>query len=423
LVHEANKQQSRDTKLTPRDSTKVSPHIGTNHSSERAGVPIFRKGGLVYRWLPLLLLFAGSCGECQTADYAHRFLSDLDRNGVNLSVLLSADTFAAQSSKPNSPHWGSFQFLDLAAEVDLAKISPLLRKSNFFASMHVNGSYSADFSDALQSYAGLSFSPGVRLPEVWIQYRPSHSLNLRAGRIDANIDFAYVETGAGFLNSAFGYDPTFFDLPNYGSTNWGAELLFSRTRFQANFAIFSPSDGTGALLMQEVSTRWQQTGRKGRVAVGFWQRTGTATSLLNTFTRGVRGSYLVAEQTLWMRERQAKHAQSLSGFVQVGIAPPSVSVFTQHYAAGLVWEAPTARRDSDSAGFAITSGRLTSSLPASFDSAHESVWEAYYRFSLPHSISVSPDVQYAIHPGGISSNRNSFAAGARISYELRPSQE
>jgi len=134
--------------------------------------------------------------------------------------------------------------------------------------------------------------------------------------------------------------------------------------------------------------------------------------------------YFVGEQQFWRRQRHyGKQTQSLSGFVQVGGAPSAFSIFTRHLGAGLVWNAPFARRDHDASGFAITRGRFSTDPAAGFDRPDETVIETYYRFQLLQQLSVSPDIQYAIHPGGVSKNRNTFAAGARMVFILSRKSE
>jgi porin len=177
-------------------------------------------------------------------------------------------------------------------------------------------------------------------------------------------------------------------------------------------------------LLEEFNADWQPADWKGRIALGAWQRTGKTSSFAGLNQSGARGVYFVGEQKFWRHQRHPqKQEQSLSAFVQLGSAPSAFSAFTRHIGAGLVWNAPLARRDHDSAGFAITRGRFTTEPAADFDDKHETVIETNYRFQLLNQLSLSPDFQYVIHPGGLSSNRNIYALGARIIFSLRSHAE
>ena len=346
-------------------------------------------------------------------------LSQLDRHGLSFSLAFSNDTLVGSRATASSPKASAFQFLDLAADLGLAHLSSHLSGTRAFTSLHLNGTYAADFSGAYQSPAGLICSPGIHLGELWIEHGFGKSAQIRVGKIDANTNFALVENATGFLNAAFGYDPTFFTLPNYSDTRWGGELFLHRRHLAANLAAFSLFDGTGPLLMEEIGADWQPANWKGRISFGAWQRTGKMLSFHDVNESGARGVYLVGEQKFWRHERRNGRAeQSLSAFVQLGSAPSAFSAFTRHISAGLAWNAPLARRDRDSAGFAITRGRFTTDPAAGFDQSHETVFEAYYRVQLMKQLSVSPDFQYAIHPGGLSANRNTYALGARMIFTL-----
>jgi porin len=369
----------------------------------------------------MLALLSAAAAQSNSLDAAFQ---SLDRRGLSLSLQLYLDTLAGSRANPASPNSTAFQYVDVSTTLDLGRLSPRLSGTHLFASIHVNGSYAADFGGALQSFSGIATPAGTRLAEFWIEHRLGKSAQLRIGKVDANPDFAFVETASGFLNSAISYDPTSITLPNYSETRWGGELLLQHGHFRTNLAAFSPADGTGCLLMEEIGAAWQPADWNGRIALGAWQRTGKMASFSSLNESGAKGAYLTGEQKMWRHTRDnGKAEQSLSAYVQLGYAPSAFSALVRHVGAGVVWNAPLARRDGDSAGFAITRGRFTNHPAAEFDQSHETVVETYYRLQLSKQLSVLPDFQYAINPGGLTSNRNTYAVGARIIFSLNSHAE
>jgi carbohydrate-selective porin OprB len=374
--------------------------------------------------LLFLVLAPALSAHCQSNNFINQAFSRLGQNGLSVSLQLYADTFAGTRANSGLPKAAAFQFFDLSSMFELRTLSPGLTGTRIFTSFHGNGSYAADFAGAYQSVAGISCPPGIHFAEVWIERPLTKSATLRLGKIDANADFASVEGAKDFLNAAFSYDPTFYTLPNYSATNWGGELLVHGEHRHANVAVFSPSDGTGPLLMEEVGAEWSPGGWKGRIALGAWQSTGSIPSFSGLNEKGSRGVYFVGEQTLWRQQRSnEKQEQSFTAFVQLGSAPAAFSTFTRHLGAGLIWNRPLARRDRDSAGLAVSRGRFTSDPTAAFDYRYETVFETYYRFQMSNRVSVSPDFQYAVHPGGVDSSHNVYVVGARITFSLNSPAE
>jgi carbohydrate-selective porin OprB len=367
----------------------------------------------------VLILSSISAASAQWPSVLDRTFTAFDQRGISLSFQFYSDTLAGSRTTASAPAGTAFQFADLSAEIELGRWSSHLARTRVFTSFHANGRHSADFVGAEQSAAGLYGAPGIRAAELWVEERLTGSTRMRVGKIDANPDFGLVEIASGFMNAAAGYDPTFFVIPNYTDTRWGSELLLRKGHLRINLAVFIPNEGTGPLLMQEVGLDWQPTKWTGRVSVGFWQRTGRMASFAGVNESGANGTYAMGEQKFWRRERHnGKNEQSLSGFVQLGSAPSSFSAFTRHLGTGLVWNAPVAARDRDALGFEVQRGRLSDDPAAGFDQPYETVYEAYYRVQISKQLSVSPDFQYFIHPGGVSTNQNGFAAGARLVLSL-----
>lgn len=350
-------------------------------------------------------------------------LSALAHRGISIQFQLYADALAGAVSNASGSQAAAYQFLDFGADLDLDRLSHL-RGTHLYTSVHANGSAGGEFDSLCQSMIGISSSPGIRLAEFWISRDLRSMATFKAGLIDANTDFAFVNSATGFMNESFSYDPTFVSLPNFSTTAWGAELLLHRGSAHLNVAAFDPLDGTGTLLIEEGGLGWNPDGFDGRAAIGAWQQTGKAPAFSGANENGALGYYFVAEQKFWKRRPRADSSeQSLTAFLQLGTAPSNFSRLTRHFGAGITWVAPLAIRPHDSVGLAVTRGRIAHEPPAGYDYPAETVLETYYRFRLSHSLTVSPDLQYVRNPGGISPNRNVFAAGARINFSVSPKSE
>ena len=363
--------------------------------------------------LVLVLAFTSlfSRGQITTHDD-----SALHNYGIDLSLDLFSDTLLARGSSVSVGT--AQQFADFSADFDLARLSPHLASTHAFVSVHGNGSWSDN--DAIQSPSGLLADPGIRVPEVWLSHSFGPAIQLRAGRIDANRDFAAIENATSFLNTAFCYNPTFATLPNYSDTHWGSELFLKRKNLAAKFAIFAPAEDFATLSMEEFGMEWKRDSWPGRIAFGMWQHHGGIMSVDASEEFGSRGFYLTAEQKVWQESRVGNKPSQLSAFINLGSAPPNFGSFTRHFSAGMNWSAPLTHREDDSAGFAIASGHLNS---AEFEYSHETVYETYYQLQLGKSLSLTPDVQYVVHPGGMRSNGNMVLFGARLKLSFHTGNE
>lgn len=102
-------------------------------------------------------------------------------------------------------------------------------------------------------------------------------------------------------------------------------------------------------------------------------------------------------------------------FFQFGTGPPSVAVVRRHYGAGVVWTGPLAARPHDEIGFAFSDALLT----AQNDFVHgfENEFETYYQIHVSRGLSVKPDFEYWLHPGGMTTPNTSMFT-VRIQYSF-----
>jgi porin len=143
---------------------------------------------------------------------------------------------------------------------------------------------------------------------------------------------------------------------------------------------------------------------------------------------GNTGLYLLGEQMIY-RERAASAPapQGLSAFVACVLAPDqSINRMPFFIDGGLVYRGLIPRRDNDVAGFAVMYGRFSDDLRraqrsmrraglASPIQQYELVLEWTYAIQATPWLTVQPDVQYIVRPGGSGAVPNALVLGTQLS--------
>jgi porin len=362
-----------------------------------------------------LLLIAPSFA--QISPFGRSFTA-LDRHGLSFSVDYLADGFAGNGGQPRTASAHATSFLDLSATFDLSRMVPRWRAKGF-ASFHQTTHTTESSRGELQLVSNLDDVRRSVLAEFWMEQSVHRVARVRVGKIEANRDFAFVENGFDFLNASFSYSPTVISLPTYGNTRWGAELLIASKRYWTNLALFRSATG-GVLPLVEVGLRWSPSGMNGRGAVGYWRDTVAIQCFSGLSRASTSGHYVVLEQALWKRPQTA---QSLSGFLQYGTVPEDVSSIARHFGMGILWNSPMRRRENDAAGLAVSLGRLSRDPYAALEHHAETVYEVFYQIQLRQKVSVTPDVQYIDHPGGMAGWPNALVFGARVKFSFSTHHE
>jgi porin len=204
--------------------------------------------------------------------------------------------------------------------------------------------------------------------------------------------------------------------------------------------LFAPGDG--ALLVGEVAvlsrpdTAGQPRDRRfrvgrgstrpyaGKVALGGWYYTAHFPDLVDTLPdgapvrrRGSRGAYLVADQTVW--SAAGGRPGVLTAFVQLGLGDARVNQIGGYVGGGLTLIGPVSARAHDEMGLGVAAARngspyVRAHAAAGVPSAGETAAELTYLAQLGAWLTVQPDVQYVIHPGGSRAARSALVPGLRI---------
>ena len=322
----------------------------------------------------------------------------------------------------------------------------------FVFGLGTHGGAPSDLVGDTQGVSNLEAPPRLRLEEAWLQQNVlGNRVSLLAGRYDLSAEFYRLQSGALFVNSSFGIGPEFAQSGAAGPSIFPNTAVGTRVEFKpsANIVwrvgvlngvpvdrpgqrtrLFAPGDG--ALVIGEVALlarpdtvraprqRRFAIGRgaarpyAGKVALGAWYYTARFPDLVATLPdgtaiqhRGSGGGYLIADQTLWSPRRG--RPGPLTVFAQLGLGDGRVNRIGGYLAGGLTLAAPWPSRTQDMMGLALAAARNGShyeqaQAAAGVRVADETALELTYLAQFGSWLTVQPDLQYVIHPGGTRGN-------------------
>jgi porin len=314
----------------------------------------------------------------------------------------------------------------------------------------------------LQGVSNFFATAALRLEEAWLQQNLfANRLSLLVGRYDLNSEFYRLQSAAVFINSSLGIGPELAGSGAGGPSIFPHTSVGSRIDFKPGpnsvwrLAVLDgvPVDrpghstkifaaGDGALLVgemallsrpnREIPMRSQrfQIGRgltrpyAAKVAIGVWYYTSRFPDLVDTSSdgapvrhRGSFGAYIVGDKTLWTQSQNGP--RSLSAFAQIGVGDGRVNQIGSYLAGGLTLTAPFTSRSQDVLGLAVAAARNGSHFERAqsaigIPAAGETALELTYLTQLSSWLSIQPDAQYVLHPGGTRALRNAVVPGVKI---------
>jgi porin len=140
---------------------------------------------------------------------------------------------------------------------------------------------------------------------------------------------------------------------------------------------------------------------------------------------GNHGFYVVADQTIWQDKSDANKPKDIDLFFRGGTALGDRSVFNYYCDGGIIFNGLTPGRSNDLFGLATAYGNIGSGAQGfvedenSLDNANlpvpdfEENIELTYYAQMTSWLSVQPDLQVIIHPGGSSAIQNAVLIGCR----------
>jgi porin len=353
-----------------------------------------------------------------TGDWV-RLRHEIDEKGFLVQANLAEDFLHNFIGGLNTRGIRSGQLFNFNITLDMDKLAQIKGGKFFINFLNENGRYSERDVDAAQNPNHNDGNGTTQVSEAWYQQNFwMDRIQLKAGKMDANNDFAYANGGTEFLNGSFGFSPTIVAFPSYPQSAFGANAYYlPKTGLYAGAGVYDGAlqdhinvgergpatlfDGTDDFfLIGEVGAKW--TGNfPGRGGVGVWDATGTQHRFNGGSDDGTQGFYAVLDQTLWRSNpADIKDQRGISFFAQYGYADPSVSLFEQHIGGGVIWTGPLPKRDMDIVGAGVTYVDFTSARGGRMPEKSETIVEGFYKIALTPFFSVKPDVEYVHNPDG-----------------------
>jgi porin len=331
-------------------------------------------------------------------------LQGLGSHGVTFQETLIYDwSKSAIANTDTSAGYGRYVF-DFAMPVDGEKLYGMKGSSGAVRLRNHVNTFGENYVPVAQVVSNIDGCSRTTLYEAWLQQQLfSGRLRLKAGKIDANTEFAAVSTAADFLNSSMGYSPTILEFPTYPEPKLGFNMFLRATAATSLGLGIYETAGGNRLSILEASYGWNAGNHElpGRASFGYWRVDGEGIERFDgSRSNNAQGFYTVTEQVLW-KATGSDETRKLSSFLQIGSARGEVSTFTRHLGAGLVLQSPQRMRRDNSIGVAATWVRFSSYQPLNPPLRDEIVFESYYKLALQKHLAFVSDFQYVHNPAGM----------------------
>lgn len=284
---------------------------------------------------------------------------------------------------------------------------------------------------------------GVRLSNMYLQQSLFDGrVDVKAGRFSTGADFLTSPIDFSFVNEAL--NPILLavqeNVPSvtaYPNTTWGGRVLArpaaawslsagafysdpTLDQVTANGTEFGIKSSAGYFLIGEagyfVNSERGAPGLPGRYRVGAYYDSNQYAFLDKPGRQtGNYGVYVMGEQMVF-REGGPGSAIGLSLFGALIYGPQeSINPMPWFASAGASYQGLVPGRDRDTAAFAVYYGGFSRDLPGQ---TYELVLEWTYAIAVGRRLTVQPDVQYVINPGGVSSIGNAVVLGVQLAIEF-----
>jgi porin len=317
----------------------------------------------------------------------------------------------------------------------------------------------------------------LRNYELWFQQNLlDDKISIRLGQVAGDTEFVISDYAALFLNGTFGW-PAFMymNLPEGGPgfpvgtlemrlavqpVKW---FRFQTAVFQGNVYAQNVNlhgfrwrlDGqNGFFFLDEAQFRWnrsaQETGLPGQFKIGAWFDTAkSAEPNGGGFVRGNYGFYFILDQMLYRKPAnmpghlatdrkddksalsgadgdrvtagEQKSDQGLGWFGRIAFEPQDRNFIGFYFDTGLTYKGLVPSRNADTLGVAFAYAQLSSDAQqAEIDEGSvgvgaEMALEVTYQAQITKWLSIQPDLQVIINPGGNQDLNNALVIGGRVS--------
>lgn len=311
--------------------------------------------------------------------------------------------------------------LDGNITVDLQKLLGI-KDALFYADMeyHAGGNPTQKLTGDLQVFDKHNGSPFLQMLELWYQQKLfNEKLQLKIGKIDANAEFSVIDNGLEFINSSTQVTPTLFVFPTFPDPMPAVAAFFTPDKLvYTNFAVFNANRRdrfldfygdpgsvqptlNGNLFISESGLTWDKLpalGNDGNLKLGLWWHSGTFTKFNGTPLQGADGVYLIFNQTVWKPADRKNGRRGFRIFLEYALTDAQITPVYQHYGGGIAWTGISEHRPDDVYGLSIQNANISPN--ALLPDNYELNIETFYKYNISSRLSIKPDMQYIIHPGG-----------------------
>ncbi|MDR0893523.1 MAG: carbohydrate porin [Mediterranea sp.] len=258
------------------------------------------------------------------------------------------------------------------------------------------------------------------LYELWYRQQLGR-VSFTIGLQDLNVDYANSRNGALFNNSYFGIHSVCSEnvpAPVYPFTALAVNLHWQISdAWHWRTAIF---DGCpGGFDQSPYNVKWSLSRNQGYLAFA-------EVDWMKSFVKGLNGSYKLGGYYYHSPFNDVAHnygfyfiadqdvTRQLSLFTQIGFSPKQYNNHFFCVGGGVTLQNFSSKRPDDTMGLAANHACFRHN-----PCGHETAIEAIYHFQMTKEISLSPDLQYIIHPAGTDRYlNNALVAMLRIGVEF-----
>ncbi len=318
--------------------------------------------------------------------------------------------------------------LDVNLTVDTEKLG--LPGGTLFAQyIFRHGRNGSDDVGDLQAFSNIDEARLSREYELWFEQKAfGDFVRFKGGQVDANSEFAFVNAAGEFINASGGFSPTIFTFPTYPDPALSLNLfIYPHENVYIGAGVYGDTITETSrrgfrepFYISEVGVTIPGGEKMGdlRIAAGYFYDTGR----LDRFDGGTQGKgtgfYALVENQLWRENPDDKEdAQGVSVFAQYGYGDEDVSTFKHHVGLGVSTLGLVPGRDADAMGLYWTTVKTSRATGSPYD-ANESVFEFFYKFEVTPAISLKPDVQWIMNPGGVMTADDALVLTLRLDVTL-----
>jgi porin len=312
---------------------------------------------------------------------------------------------------------------DLGITANTEKLG-LWKHGTFYThALFSHGRNPSEYVGDWQGVAVFAYETPVQVSEYWYEHHLfQKNAAIRVGKIDAGVDFFYLNATQNFLNASGTCVPT-TGIPTAPANTWG---IMSSINLSNNlcfkFGLFDADGNANKFWMSQsgnIYTAYQFDVHynlfrhlPGFAYIGAWYDNSENISYKNNTHFGKSGYSVGFEQMIYRRNYlNEDDRRGLTFFAQFSQPQTDrANDLFRFWALGFRWLGIFENRPDDVLGFGIFSAgfdrsRRTNDLLY----AAETTYEIHYHVHITENVVVQPTLQYIVHPSGI--NRNALVPG------------